>query len=100
MRPGSPNTRNILPGPIQGQPQTGTLTGAQKLEDTMTHTPLDKIHVEATNLILKQRGEIKRLEAEKAGLLNALDAITTLADSSGDDLIKGVARKATAKARP
>jgi len=43
--------------------------------------------------------EIAQLKAEKTGLLNALDAITTLADSSGDDLIEGIARKAAAKAR-
>ena len=78
----------------------------------MTHTPLDKIHVEATNLILKQRGEIKRLEAEKADLLGALDKtagrIDNLLDSAhfndtvrnflmnmGDDI-----QAAIAKARP
>ncbi len=78
----------------------------------MTHTPLDKIHAEATNLILKQRGEIKRLESEKADSLDALDKtagrIDNLLDSAhfndtvrnflmnmGEDI-----QTAIAKARP
>ena len=63
----------------------------------MTHTPLDKIHVEATNLILKQRGKIKRLEAEKADLLEALENIEGV---TSDIVITGIAKTAIAKARP